>query len=172
VHPTVQTIDTDPVPQNFAFSGVEAGSSAQVTSITGSFTTSDGKHTATFGLSPTAATMAPAPPPFSNSFDLGAVTGQPTTCNSGIQGPAQQSGAAPFFCPGIGYDAPLAKTCVDDGSGLCVAAFWDAKGAFSDPSTPDDGLLIFEMDRPRTLSPSRMLAPRLPDITLNRATPT
>ncbi len=146
VHPTVQVIDTDPVPQNFAFNGVESNSSAQVTSITGSFTTSDGKHTATFGLSPTAGTMAVALPPFSNSFDLGPVIGQPATCNNGMQGPAQQSGAANFFCPGIGYDAPFAGTCVDDGSGPCEDASWNATGAFSSPSSPGDGLLIFQMD--------------------------
>ena len=146
VHPTVQVIDTDPVSQNFAFSGLEAGSSAQVTSITGSFDTSDGKHSATFGLNPTAGALPPAPPPFSNSFDLGAVSGQPASCNSGVQGPTQQSGTAPFFCPGIGYDAPDAGTCSDDGSGLCDAAYWDAAGAFSAPNVLGDGLLIFQLD--------------------------
>jgi hypothetical protein len=145
VHPTVQVIDTEPIAQNFVFNGLESGSSGQVTSITGSFTTSDGKHTATFGLSPTAGTMPAAPPPFSNTFDVGPVTGQPNTCNSGLQGPTQ-SGAADFYCPGIAYDAASAGTCLDDGSGLCLAAFWDATGGFGSSSTPGDGLLIFQMD--------------------------
>lgn len=146
VHPTVQTIDTAPVPQNFAFTAVEGDSTAQVTSITGLFTTDDGKHSASFGETPTAASLPAGPPPFSNDFDLGAVAGAPaTSCNNSTPGPPGGPRAG-SFCPGIGFEAAGQGTCSDDAGTLCTSAVWNANGIFGNSKAVNDGLLVFTLD--------------------------
>ena len=144
VHPTVPVIDTTPMPQNLAFTAIEGDSTAQVTVLTGTFQTSDGQHSAQMALSPAAGTLAVGPPPFSNTFDIGARAGQPATCNNSMAGP--QSGPTTVFCPAVGFSSAGAGTCTDDGSGLCASAAWDATGTFSLPTASGDGLLTFTMN--------------------------
>jgi hypothetical protein len=144
VHQTVPAIDTTPVPQNLAFTAVEGDSTAQVTGLTGTFQTSDGKHSAQMALSPVG-TLAAGPPPFSNTFDIGARSGEPATCNNSMAGP--QAGPTTVFCPAVGYSAAGAGTCTDDGSGLCSSAVWNATGTFGVPNASGgDGLLVFTMN--------------------------
>ena len=143
VHPTVATIDTAPVPQNFAFSAVEGDSTAHINSITGSFLSSDGTSSATFSLNDPGS-LSVHPPPFSNTFDIGANSGQPSNCNSGIPGP----GAAPnnVFCPALGFAAPNAGTCDDDPPGdLCESALWNVSGAINGAAS-GDGTLMLTLD--------------------------
>jgi len=149
VHPTVPSIDASPVPQNLYFAQPEADSVAQITSLTGSFTTSSSSTTsgsAAFGLSASAAPMPPAPPPIPDgTFGFGALPGQPATCNNGQPGP--QPGPTNVFCAGIGYSAPSAGTCSNTGANpICASALWKATWVFGDPTRKDDGLLQLTMD--------------------------
>ena len=145
VHPVVPAIDTTPAPQNLSFGAPEYDSSAQMTSITGTFETSDGKYDATLGANAAAAPIPVATPPISDlGFDIGAVPGQPSSCNSGT--PGIGTGPTTVFCPEIGYKEAGAGTCSDTGGGLCSTATWTPAGEFGSPASATDGLLIFTMD--------------------------
>lgn len=143
VHPTVPSIDSSPVPQNLAFTQLEGDSRATITSITGTFDTNDGEHTANFGTG-TSVALVPGSPPFSNTFNVGAEPNEPATCNNSMPGP--QPGPTTVFCPAIGFDAPAGGTCSDDAGTLCTSPEWDVHSALGVPTASSDGLLTFTMD--------------------------
>jgi hypothetical protein len=145
VHPTVPSIDASPVPQNFTLTQVEGDSTGAVTSISGSFATSDGKHSAVLGMSPNPPALTPGVPPLSNTFYLGPVAGQPATCNNAMAGP--QSGPTNVFCPGLGFKDLGAGTCTDDAGTLCTSPTWNASGTIgATNSAANDGTLVFTMN--------------------------
>jgi hypothetical protein len=144
VHSTVPAIDTSPVPQNLTFPAPEADSSAQVTSITGSFMSDDGKNSSTFGLAASPALAVAAPPLAYGTFDLGALPNQPASCNNALPGP--QKGPTNVFCPGIGYNSVSTGSCLDTNGSSCLSPLWPAEAIFGAPTIANDGVLIFTMD--------------------------
>jgi hypothetical protein len=160
VHPTVQTIDATPVPQNLYFSNVEgnasdAGSSnAAITQLQGNFTSSEGTPppaTASLSLS----SVANMSPQNLNSkggvaaggFIVGAIAGQPLPCNNGSPGPEGDSGI--IFCPAFGYHPTDVGICTADAddANLCDGEdTFSPGGSFGAASLLDPGLVSFAMD--------------------------
>ncbi len=149
VHPTVNTIDTPAQPQNLYFNGPQGSSIGHVTAFTGSFTTDDGTSTATFSTNPNAPPLTAGVPPLPPStFDIGAVTGQPASCNNAS--PGSQNGPNNVFCPATGFVSNDVGTCTDTDGTLCpsgsLSAFGSPKVNFSYPGKSEGGLLVFTMD--------------------------
>jgi hypothetical protein len=145
VHQTVATIDTTPKVQNFAFSGLEAGTSGTISSFNGSFTSSQpscsgSDCTVTLSLAPGAPVMQSGPQG-TNAFDIspGAVSSAAAaSCNNGGAGP--QSGTHPdVFCTILGYDEDPALGCTSNNGSWCVWGTGLGGGGYvtltMDPST-------------------------------------
>jgi len=160
VHPTVQTIDATPVPQNLYFSNVEgnasdAGSSnAAITQLQGNFISSEGTPppaTASLSLS-SVANMSPQNLNSSGgvaagSFIVGAIGGQPAPCNNASPGPEGDSGI--IFCPAFGYHPTGVGICSADAddSNLCAGEeTFSPAGSFGAGSLLDPGIVTFAMD--------------------------
>jgi hypothetical protein len=147
VHPVVPQIDFSPEPQNLTFNSIEGDSFAEITAFNGTFTSGGtDPHTATFALVPTGPIMVPAPTPLPPStFDIGALAGQPSSCNNGLSGP--QSGPTNVLCPSVGFRSQNTGSCTDDDSGdFCPLAFYSPSVGFGLPSGGVGGLLTFTMD--------------------------
>jgi hypothetical protein len=149
VHPTVSAIDTPARPQNLYFNGPQGVSIGHVTAFTGTFTTDDGTKSATFSTNPNAPPLTVGVPPLpASTFDIGAITGQPASCNNASPGP--QSGPTNVFCPGTGFVSLDAGSCTDTDGTLCpsgsLSAFGSPKVNFSYPGKSEGGLLVFTMD--------------------------
>jgi hypothetical protein len=148
VHPVVPQIDFSPEPQNLTFTGVEGDSTATVTAFNGTFTSGgDDPHTATFALVPNGPVMVPAPTPLPPStFDIGALPGQPSSCNNGAPGP--QVGPSNVFCPGLGFVSSDTGSCSDDDSGdFCPLGLYSPSVGFGFAGIQSvGGLLVFTMD--------------------------
>jgi hypothetical protein len=149
VHPTVSSIDTPAQPQNLYFNGPQAVSIGHVTAFTGTFTTDDGTKSATFstnaGAPPLLTGIPPLPP---STFDIGAVTGQPASCNNASPGP--QAGPTNVFCPGTGFVSQGVGSCSDTDGTLCpsgsLSGFGSPKVNFSFPGMSEGGLIVLTMD--------------------------
>jgi hypothetical protein len=149
VHPTVTAIDTPAQPQNLYFNGPQGISIGHVTAFTGTFTTDDGMNSATFSTNAGAPPLLVGVPPLpSATFDIGAVAGQPASCNSASPGP--QSGPTNVFCPGTGFVSANAGLCTDTNGMLCptgsLSGFGSPRVNFSYPGLSEGGLLILTMD--------------------------
>jgi hypothetical protein len=149
VHPTVTAIDTPAQPQNLYFNGPQGISIGHVTAFTGMFTTDDGMNSATFSTNAAAPPLLVGVPPLpSATFDIGAVTGQPASCNNASPGP--QSGPTNVFCPGTGFVSANAGLCTDTNGMLCptgsLSGFGSPRVNFSYPGMSEGGLLILTMD--------------------------
>ena len=152
VHPTVQTIDESPAPQNLSFTGPQGNSTANVTQFQGTFTTVDegdppAQYTVTFALAPNALPMTPAAPPVpAGSFDVGAYGGQPAPCNNAMPGP--QGGPGNVFCPVAAFDSLDSATCSDDDSGNLCSGYLSPSVNFGLPPGVGHvgGQLILTMD--------------------------
>jgi hypothetical protein len=149
VHPTVPTIDTSPVPQNFTFLNPEGNSTATVTSYAGQYQSSDGKVIATYALSPTTPQLSPTFPPLgSGNFEVRPFFEgtQPSPCNNGAPGPEGDAGNV--FCPITGFYIPDGSiTCSDSGddSGCPGITTLDQVGSYG--ATYDaGGILSMTMD--------------------------
>ena len=149
VHPTVNSIDTPAQPQNLFFNGPQGISIGHVTAFTGTFTTDDGTKSATFSTNPNAPPLTVGVPPLPPStFDIGAVTGQPASCNNASPGP--QNGPTNVFCPATGFVSQGAGSCSDTDGTLCpsgsLSGFGSPKVNFSYPGMSEGGLLVLTMD--------------------------
>jgi len=149
VHPTVSAIDTPARPQNLFFNGPQGISIGHVTAFTGTFTTDDGTKSATFFTNPNAPPLSVGVPPLPPStFDIGAVTGQPASCNNASPGP--QTGPTNVFCPATGFVSQGAGSCSDTDGTLCpsgsLSVFGSPKVNFSYPGMSEGGLLVLSMD--------------------------
>ena len=149
VHPTETAIDTPAQPQNLFFNGPQGSSVGHVTAFTGMFTTDDGMNSATFSTNANAPPLLPGIPPLpASTFDIGAVSGQPASCNSAAPGPA--SGPTNVFCPGTGFVSLNAGFCTDTNGMLCptgpLSPVGSPKVNFSYPGLSEGGLLILTMD--------------------------
>jgi hypothetical protein len=181
VHPVVPSIDSSPLPQTFAFDYTEGDSTAQLTSYTGSYTSSESSpHTATFSLaSPVPILNAATPPLKDNTFEVRTWANQPAPCNAGMNTPGTVSTNTEIFCPLMGFVAdPSQIICTDDDAGaLCTdngyaglvsyGGPYDAMGLLSlvlDPSTYNVAVAgtmseftsaqFYDIDRPATASMS------------------
>jgi hypothetical protein len=119
VHPTVVSIDTAPVAQNFVFSSVESDSTASFSNFDGTFTSSgDSPQTATFSLAGSGNSMPMVLPTGTvlpvNGFAIGLYGVQPGPCNNSSFGP--QGGPGNIFCPSMGFVEADAGTCYDPAS--------------------------------------------------------
>ncbi len=151
VHRVVQTIDTAPVPQNFAFSSVQADSKAVLWPFTGSFTSSEGsKPTYTFSLQGNAPeTMDTALPPIGpTEFEFRAFSEgvQPAPCNNGL--PGVQGRPGNIFCP---ISTWYAQNPIYGGGAVYTNDF--ETGSYGVPSRDAGGLIMMTMD-PATYSVS------------------
>jgi hypothetical protein len=145
VHPFVDTIDTAAQKQNLYFNGPQGVSIGHVTAFTGSFTTDDGMNSATFSTNSGAAPLTPAVPPLpASTFDIGALPGQPASCNNGSSG--AQGGAYNVFCPGVGFISLDVGSCTDTNGTLCPGTTFSPEVTFSYPGRGEGGLLILTMD--------------------------
>ena len=182
VHPVVPSIDVSPSPQPFVFDYTMGNSTAQLTSYTGSYTSSgDSPHTATWSLESPAPILLPATPPLGdNNFEVRSWPNQPLPCNAGVQPSGSvTTGDDDVFCPLVGIVADgSAILCSDDDAGaLCtdngLAGFiaysgpYDAMGLLSltlDPNTYNIAVAgttsqftsaqFYDEDRPATASMS------------------
>src|SRR5579884_3034161 len=167
VHPTVAQIDTPPAPQNLAFANVEGNSSASVTAVQGSFTSSEGTPppaTASITLSQVAPLTPQALPLTPGTFIAGAYANQPAPCNDGLAGP--ENDATTIFCPAFGFFPPFVGICTEnpDDSNLCGDNLtFLPVGSFGAPSLNDPGIVTFTMD-PSTYA----IAVNGPDTTFTR----
>jgi hypothetical protein len=149
VHPTVSAIDTPAQSQNLYFNGPQAISVGHVTAFTGGFTTDDGMNSATFSTNAGAPPLLVSVPPLpASTFDIGAVAGQPASCNSASPGP--QAGPTNVFCPGTGFISQGVGSCTDTDGTLCpsasLSAFGSPKVNFSFPGMSEGGLIVLTMD--------------------------
>ena len=149
VHPTETAIDTPAQPQDLFFNGPQGISIGHVTAFTGTFTTDDGTKTATFSTNAAAPPLLPGIPPLpASTFDIGAVSGQPASCNSALPGP--QTGPTNVFCPGTGFIGSNAGFCTDTDGTLCpsgsLSGFGSPRVNFSYPGMSEGGLIILTMD--------------------------
>ena len=130
VHPVVPTIDTTPVPQNLYFPQLMGSSTADVTTLTGSYqyTTPGTGGTVTFSLTPSNHVLTISEPPLTvGQFELHPPAGAvPASCNSGAPGIAT-SGNGTVYCPFLGWvPGPGTAACTDSGStsGCTVEGNW------------------------------------------------
>ncbi len=149
VHPTVNAIDTPAQPQSLYFNGPQGISIGHVTAFTGTFTTDDGTKSATFSTDANAPPLTVGVPPLpASTFDIGAITGQPASCNNASPGP--QSGPTNVFCPATGFVSQNAGTCTDTDGTLCpsgsLSSFGSPKVNFSYPGKSEGGLLMLTMN--------------------------
>jgi hypothetical protein len=117
VAPTVTTIDTAPVAQNFTFINPTADSTAVFSAYNGAFDSNDGKSSATFTTGIGVVPMTPKLPPLQpGTFEVRAfVEGPPPqACNNGL--PGVQNGPANILCPITGaYGQDAVFQCIDSG---------------------------------------------------------
>jgi hypothetical protein len=144
VHPVVPAVDTTPMPQLFGFAYTEGDSTAQLTSYSGSYTsTGDSPHTATWSLESPAPILRPATPPLGdNTFEVRAFAPQPAPCDVADSGANND-----VFCPLVGIVAdPSQILCTDDDSGnLCNDNGFAGLIAYSGPFDAM-GLLALTLD--------------------------
>jgi hypothetical protein len=153
VHPTVPAIDQSPVPQKLYFPEVEGNSTAVVTALNGSFTSSEGTPPpamANFSISSTTTQMLPvtAAPLADDTFIVGAYAGQPAPCTDSSPGPAGADGST-TFCPAFGYKPSLIGICTDTdpNSGLCgFQQSFSPGGSLGAAGLIDQGLVTFAID--------------------------
>jgi hypothetical protein len=123
-------------------------STAQLTSYTGSYTSSgDSPHTATWSLESPAPILQPKTPPLGdNNFEVRSWANQPLPCNAGTTSDIT-TGDLDVFCPLVGIVADGSQIlCSDDDAGaLCTD---NGLAGFIAYSGPYDamGLLSLTMD--------------------------
>jgi hypothetical protein len=189
VHPVVPSIDVSPSPQPLVFDYTMGNSTAQLTSYSGSYTSSeDTPHTATWSLQSPAPILQPKTPPLGdNTFEVRAWASQPLPCNAGTSSDIT-TGDLDVFCPLVGLVAdPSQILCTDDDAGaLCTdngfaglivySGPYDAMGLLSltmDPATYKIAVAgttsqftsaqFYDEDRPATASMSGTIsAPAFP----------
>jgi hypothetical protein len=139
VHPTVQKIDTAPVPQNFFFFNPEGNSTATVSNYSGTFVSDDGKVVSTYSLLPTLPALTPALPPLMpGTFEVRSfVEGtQPSPCNNGLPGPQASPGPGTnsgTLCPITGWylqDGGLVCSDSGDNAGCPGITLYDQLGSY------------------------------------------
>jgi hypothetical protein len=149
VHPVVPSIDATPAPQNLYFPQLMGSSTADVTTLTGSYQYSSGTGgTVTFSLTPSNHVLTiSAPPLTAGQFELHPPAGAlPTSCNSGAPGIAS-SGSGTVYCPFLGWvPGPGTASCIDSGStsGCTVEGSWLT--SFGTELGGNLGNLLFTLD--------------------------